>query len=251
MPMLFVGHGSPMNALPHSPYGAKWGALTHDVPSPSAVLMISAHWLTKGTFVHTGEKPPTIHDFYGFPPELYAITYLALGSSAAAHDTLTLVSPRAFPDTAWGLDHGAWSILVHMYPKANVPVFQMSIDTEASPERMREIGSQLTSLRSRGVLIIGSGNIVHNLGQMTWNENEGYDWANEADQHFAKKIQDRHDDTLLSTDYNTATTLAVPTFDHYAPLLYLLGASMDSDNRTFPIVGMAHGSISMRSVRFG
>ncbi len=238
-----------MNALPGSPYSTPWRNLSRALPQPQAILVISAHWLTTGTLVHASPHPKTLYDFYGFPPELYALTYPAPGSPTLAHE----MSERTVftkEDTSWGLDHGAWSVLNHLYPEARIPVFQMSIDITASSQRMKQIGREIAYLRTKGVLIIGSGNLVHNLGRMTWEESEAYDWALDADAQIASMINLHQDDELLRTDHNEAIRLAIPTTEHYVPLLYLLGAESKSDTRSFPITGIAHGSISMRSVLF-
>jgi 4,5-DOPA dioxygenase extradiol len=252
MPVLFIGHGSPMNALEDSDYSRAWAVVAQSLPKPKAILCVSAHWQTAGTRVTAMEQPRTIHDFYGFPPELHAKHYPAPGSPELARLTVeTLKDSHVQADTEWGLDHGAWAVLCKLYPKADVPVVQLSLDQRQPTAAHYELGRELRALRKKGVLILGSGNIVHNLREIAW-EDTAYDWALEFD----AKIKD----LILSGDHNTiidysrlgrSARLAVPTLDHYLPLLYVLGAQDQTDPVEFFAEKVTLGSMSMRSVRVG
>ncbi len=251
MPVLFVGHGSPMNAIENNEYTKEWEALGEKLPRPEAILSVSAHWFTKGTRVSDEEQPETIYDMYGFPQPLYEIVYAAKGSPEFAHKAKELIGSSVSIDNSWGLDHGTWSVLHRMYPKADIPVFQLSVDRDASPQQHFDMGSRLKSLRSEGVLIFGSGNIVHNLSRLDWNSERGYDWAEEFDGYIKRNIVDK--DFVGVINYENAgkpAALAFNTLDHYAPLLYVLGASEQVDEVSVFNDSCVMGAISMTSYLF-
>lgn len=251
MPVLFVGHGSPMNAIEHNAFTDSLTDLGARLPKPKAVCVISAHWVTSGTQVQTSEHPRTIHDFYGFPQPLYQVQYPAPGAPQEAEEVAK--DPEIRKDEAWGLDHGAWSVLRHMYPKADVPAFQLSLDDDRGFKEHMELGRELRSLRERGVLILGSGNIVHNLRRSDWNNPHGaYDWAVEFDAK-VKAAVEAHDTAALAQPQKWGETLlntAHPTVEHYLPLLYCIGSTDKSDAVSYPYAGFDFGSISMRAVLF-
>jgi len=246
MPVLFVGHGSPMNALDTNAFTAGLHELAKKIPKPQAILCVSAHWETQGTQVLYHAAPPTIHDFYGFPKELFDVQYPVRGPLSIAHETQKLL-PGSALNEKWGLDHGAWSVLVHMYPHADIPAFQVSLDVAKTPEQHVEAGRHLRALREKGVLILGSGNIVHNLKVLNWREPQAvYEWTKDFDLTVKKALEERDEKTLerLAAE----TSLAVPTPEHYWPLLYCFGASQGSDRISYPYEGYEMGSLSMRSV---
>jgi len=252
MPALFIGHGSPMNAIEDTEYGRAWAEVARSLPKPNAVLCISAHWETAGTRVTAMEQPRTIHDFYGFPPELHEKRYPAPGSPELAKMTVeALGQSHVGLDSEWGLDHGAWAVLCQMYPKADVPVVQLSLDQRKPPSDHYELGRELRALRKKGVLIIGSGNIVHNLREVVW-QDTAYDWALEFDARMKDLILTGDHKAII--DYSKlgrSARLAVPTAEHYLPLLYVLGAQDLSDSVGFFADRVTLGSMSMRSVRIG
>lgn len=250
-PVLFVGHGNPMNAIEDNEYSRGWAALAATLPRPHAILCISAHWLTEGTFVHGVEKPRTIHDFWGFPPELYAVEYSCPGAPEQARYTQSLPKRTKVQwDTDWGVDHGTWSVLRRMFPKADVPVFQLSLDMSRPARFHYELGGELAALRDHGVLIIASGNLVHNLGMIAFDDTTApFDWAVEFDTLAADLIEKGDDKALIEYEHlGHAAALAIPTPDHYWPLLYALALKRKDESATFPIVGISQGSIGMRSV---
>lgn len=250
MPVLFVGHGSPMNALAKNAFSDSLHKLGATLPKPQAILCVSAHWETQGTQVLYNAAPPTIHDFYGFPKPLFDVQYPARGPLTIAHETQKLL-PQATLNEKWGLDHGTWSVLVHMYPHADIPVFQVSLDVSKTPKQHLEMGRHLRSLREKGILILGSGNIVHNLATLKWREpTAAYPWALEFDLAVKRALEERDETTLTNFEDKIGATseLAVPTPEHYLPLLYCLGASQDSDTISYPYEGYEMGSLSMRSV---
>jgi len=256
MPVLFVGHGSPMNAIEDNEYSQYWKKLATEIEKPKAVLCISAHWLTKGTFITAMEKPQTIHDFGGFPQTLFDVQYPAPGDPALAEETSKLVTTTTVElDHEWGLDHGTWSIVKNMYPDADIPVLQLSIDYDQPAQYHYDLSKQLASLRKKGVLIIGSGNMVHNLGMVAWdrlNESYGYDWALEMNELFKKKIEKNDHAALIQYEkLNVAAKLAIPTPDHYYPLIYSLGLKEEKDTVSFFNDKPVAGSLTMTSVRFG
>jgi 4,5-DOPA dioxygenase extradiol len=255
LPAIFFGHGNPMNALEHNAYTAGWSALGAALPRPRAVLAISAHWYVPGTHVTTSPAPRTIHDFGGFPRELYEVEYPAPGDAALAARVQELLAPATVgADTAWGLDHGTWSVLIHVYPNADVPVVQLSIDETQPPAFHYALGKRLAPLRDEGVLIAGSGNIVHNLEAYAWGRHasQGFDWGARFEQQ-ARAFMDVRDHAPL-VDYESLgndALLSVPTPEHYLPLLYVLGTQQDGERAAYPIEGGDGGSISMLSVRIG
>lgn len=252
MPVLFVGHGSPMNAIENNSFTEALSSVSARLPRPKAVCVVSAHWVTAGSHVMVSEHPKTIHDFYGFPRPLYEVQYPAPGAPAEAEKLAK--NPEIARDEQWGLDHGAWSVLRHLYPKADVPAFQLSLDQRRSFREHLELGREIQSLRERGVLILGSGNIVHNLRQMDWNDPHGaYDWAMEFDGR-VKQAVDVHDAETLAAPQRWGEALvetAHPSVEHYLPLLYCMGATDERDAVAYPYEGFDFGSISMRMVLFG
>ena len=252
MPVVFVGHGSPMNAIEDNAFTQALSGLSGRLPKPKAVCVVSAHWVTAGAHVQTSAHPRTIHDFYGFPRELYQVQYPAPGDPDEAGKMAE--NPKIEPDQQWGRDHGSWSVLRHMYPKAEVPAFQLSLDEKRTFKEHLELGREIRALRERGVLILGSGNIVHNLRRIDWeNPHSAYDWAAEFDQH-VKAAVDTHDTAALAEPQKWGETLletAHPTVEHYLPLLYCMGATDEKDAVSYPYEGFDFGSISMRAVLFG
>lgn len=257
MPLLFMGHGSPMNGIADNVFSRQWAALGQQLPQPKAVLCVSAHWLTRGTQVTAMEVPPTIHDFGGFPEALYQVQYPAPGEPVLAAATAELLAPATVGlDHEWGLDHGAWSVIRQMFPKADIPVIQLSLDYYREPRYHYELARQLSALRRRGVLILGSGNIVHNLRMVAWDKLDkpafGYDWALEVDARIKALIETGDHTPLI--DYRQlgeAGRLAIPTPDHYLPLLYILGLVESDEPITFFNDEAVGGSITMTSVQVG
>lgn len=257
MPVLFVGHGSPMNAIEENEFSAGWRKQGETIPKPSMILCVSAHWETDGTFVTAVPKPETIHDFYGFPKELFAVQYPAPGNPEMAKEISDEIkSTDVGLDDKWGLDHGAWSVIKHMYPNADVPVVQFSIDRRKDPNYHFELAKELSFLRRKGVLIVGSGNMIHNLRVIAWNKmNEseyGYDWAHEAD--FKLKNIINGGDFKELVDYSKQgkeMNLAVPTPEHFIPLIYTLGLKEEKDQISWFNDKLVLGSISMSSLLIG
>jgi 4,5-DOPA dioxygenase extradiol len=255
LPVLFIGHGSPMNAIQDNPFTRSLNVLGRDLPKPEVILCLSAHWLTDGTWITHMKSPKTIHDFGGFPEALFEIQYPAPGSPEFADKIRTQISDPSIKsdDTLWGLDHGTWAVLRHLYPKADIPVLQLSIDIQKPGDYHLKLGESLRTLRSQGVLIVGSGNIVHNLSKITWKEDaEPYDWAVEFDEWVKAKLLQKNF-KALSQDYRTTSAgrLSVPTPEHYYPLLYALGASEPGESLEFPFEGIQNSSISMRTLKLG
>lgn len=253
MPVLFVGHGNPMNAITDNKYSKSWTEMGKRLGQPKAILCVSAHWLTNGTAVTMSAHPKTIHDFGGFPDELFKVQYPAPGSADYAKMAISVIqSTKVHEDTEWGLDHGAWSVLKNMYPLANVPVFQLSIDYSKPPRYHYQLARELASLRTRGVLIVASGNVVHNLGMVSWGDKEKkYDWAIEFDNMVKKSIENNQPDSLINYQkLGAVADMAHPTNDHYLPLMYALGLRSDKDKFEFFNNDFDLGSISMRSVIF-
>ena len=255
LPAIFFGHGNPMNALAENAYTARWSKIGVETPKPTAILSISAHWFVPGTGVTVSTAPRTIHDFGGFPRELYQVQYPAPGDPELARKVQRLLQPLPVQlDNSWGLDHGTWSVLCHAYPQADIPVVQLSID-EGKPASFHfEVGRKLAPLRDEGVLIVGSGNLVHNLHAYAWGRHapEPYDWAIRFEER-AKNLMLGGDPSPL-INYETLgqeALLSIPTPDHYLPLLYVLGARQRSDAITFPVEGVDGGSISMLTVQVG
>jgi 4,5-DOPA dioxygenase extradiol len=261
MPVLFIGHGSPLNIILDNSFTRSLAALGKRLPKPKAIMVISAHWLTKGTFVGCTEKPETIHDFFGFAEELYDVVYRCRGASGeAAFATETLKKAAVTCDHSRGLDHGAWAILRHLYPRADIPVFQLSLDytfNEWDPKPLQyhyELAAGLSELRSRGVLIIGSGNIVHNLGMFDFTNIEAklFDWAVEFDEQVRSNlISGNHQDLIHYRNMGKAAALAVPTLDHYLPMIYAISLQEKNESLAFTYEGFQYGSISMRCFQIG
>jgi 4,5-DOPA dioxygenase extradiol len=257
MPALFLGHGSPMNAIEENEFVKGWREAGRSIPKPAAVLCISAHWETRGTFVTAMEKPETIHDFGGFPKELYEVKYPAPGSPQLANEVKKLIKKTEVGlDEKWGLDHGCWSVIRHLYPEADVPVIQLSLDYFQSPQDHYDLAKELAPLRSNGVLIVGSGNIVHNLGMVAWDRlndyNFGYEWAIEAKEKMKKFILEGDHKSLI--DYKSqgrAFTLSVPTPEHFLPLLYVLALKDENETVTFFNDKNVAGSLAMTSLLIG
>ena len=255
MPVLFLGHGSPMNAIEENEFVQGFRLLSTTLPKPNAILCISAHWLTNGTFVTAMEKPATIHDFGGFPDELYKQQYPAPGSPKLASATKEVIkSTQVELDMGWGLDHGAWSVIKHLYPKADVPVIQLSIDYSKPAAWHFELAKELSVLRERGILIIGSGNIIHNLRLVDfknmYRDNYGYDWAIEAHSQFNTHLLDGNSKALIEYEkLGKSALLAIPTPDHYFPLIYTLGLKTQKDAISLFNDKLMAGSLSMTSVK--
>jgi 4,5-DOPA dioxygenase extradiol len=255
MPVLFLGHGSPMNAIENNEFSRKWEEIGKTLPKPEAVLCISAHWETKGTFVTAMLKPATIHDFGGFPQTLFDVQYPAPGSHVLAADTKSIITKAEVGlDEKWGLDHGCWSVVRHLYPEADIPVIQMSLDYYQTPQYHYDIAKELSPLRKKGVLIIGSGNMVHNLGMVAWdklNSDEyGYEWAIEANEKMKKYIlSDDHNQLINYKSQGKAYNLAIPTPEHYLPLLYALALKEKNEKLILFNDKIVAGSLSMTSLR--
>ena len=256
MPVLFIGHGSPMNGIENNSFSNYWKQLAKEIPTPKAVLVISAHWLSKGTRVTAMEFPETIHDFGGFPKELFEVQYPAPGHPQLAKETASIItSTQVELDHDWGLDHGTWSIVRHMYPDASIPVLQLSIDYTKPAQYHYDLAKELYQLRKKGVLILGSGNMVHNLKMIAWNKiNEpqyGYDWANEINEKFKALIaNDEHEQLINYQSLGSEAMLAVPTPEHYLPLLYTLGLKGKNETAFFFNDKAVGGSLTMTSVSF-
>jgi 4,5-DOPA dioxygenase extradiol len=262
MPVLFIGHGSPMNALENNEFSQSWRELGQNLPRPKAILAISAHWETRGVAVTAMSQPRTIHDFGGFPRELFEYQYPAPGSPELARlvqETIQLT--KATADQNWGLDHGTWSILAQMYPQADIPVIQLSLDRTKTPAQHYELGKELRALRNKGVLIVGSGNIVHNLSLVdfklvrsagSFNVKGGYDWAIEFDEAIKQAILTGDHATPINYEkLGKSAVLSVNSAEHYLPLLYILGLQEEQDQLKFLTEELVAGSLSMRSVQLG
>jgi 4,5-DOPA dioxygenase extradiol len=255
MPAVFFGHGNPLNALLRNEYTEGWAAVGRDVPRPRAVLCVSAHWYVPGTSVTAMQSPRTIHDFGGFPRELYEFQYPAPGDPELAQRVRELLAPTEVGlDYRWGLDHGTWSVLCHVFPDASVPVVQLSIDETQAPPFHYELAKRLAPLRDEGVLVVGSGNLVHNLHTYAWgrHEVEPFDWAVRFEERARELLLAGNDAPLVA--YETLgrdALLAAPTPDHYLPLLYVVALRREGEPVTFPVEGVDGGSISMLSVRVG
>ncbi len=252
MPILFIGHGNPMNAIEDNEFSRAWTEAGGQLPQPRAILCISAHWVTRGTLVTAMDKPRTIHDFYGFPRELYEIRYDAPGAPDLAEQLRRVIqNTQVQPDFEWGLDHGTWSVLKRMFPKADVPVIQMSLDATREAGFHYELGRQLKDLREEGVLMIGSGNIVHNLRLAHFDES-AYAWAVEFDRRVAGWIsQNEHQPIIHFERGDQAAALSINSAEHYIPLLYSLALKDEGEAVGFFAEKVIGGSISMRSVRIG
>lgn len=255
MPVLFMGHGSPMNGIEENSFSMYWSKLALEIPRPSAVLCISAHWLTRGTHVTAMPQPKTIHDFGGFPQELFDVQYPAPGNPTLAKELTSLIeSTDAGMNHDWGLDHGCWTVVRHMYPDADIPVVQLSIDFSQPAAYHYKLAGELALLRKKGVLIIGSGNMVHNLQRIDWQNmdtpNFGFEWAQEINEIFKAKIEIADHSSLIQyQNLGSAAKLAVPTPDHYYPLIYALGLQDKKDEVEFFNDKYVGGSLSMTSVK--
>ena len=256
-PVFFIGHGSPMNGIQENEFSNNWKKIGQTIDLPSAVLVVSAHWLTRGTHVTAMQEPQTIHDFGGFPQELFDVQYPAPGSPFLAEETSKLITSTTVElDHEWGLDHGTWTVVRHMFPEANIPVLQLSIDYYKPLQYHYDLAKQLFELRKRGVLIIGSGNMIHNLRMVDWKNIDtpgfGYDWAIELNEVLKKHIVQQNHKILI--DYESmgkAALLAIPTPDHYIPMIYNLALQSDKDDISFFNDRLVAGSLNMTSFRIG
>ena len=260
MPVLFIGHGSPMNIILNNDYTNDIAKAAKQLPKPTAILVVSAHWLTNGTYVTCVRKPKTIYDFYGFPEELYKLTYPSPGSPEAAELTIKTAKSTKIQCGNWGLDHAAWAVLKHMYPDAELPVFEMSLDyspyNDWNPKPLEyhyRLATELAPLREKGILIIGSGNIVHNLGLIDYDINaKPQKWAPEFDQKVKQLLLSRNHESLINyIDLGKEALYAVPTQDHYLPMIYAIGLQRGDEKLTFIHEGFQHGSVSMRAFQIG
>jgi 4,5-DOPA dioxygenase extradiol len=257
MPVLFIGHGSPMNGIEDTEFSRRWTQMAEEIPTPKAVLVVSAHWFTKGTQITAMDFPKTIHDFGGFPQALFDVQYPAPGNPALAKETMELLhSAHVELDHDWGLDHGTWTVVRHMYPEANIPVLQLSIDFTKGPQYHYDLAKELAALRKKGVLIIGSGNMVHNLRMVAWdrlNDAEyAYDWAKEINEKFKNLIESGDHKPLINySSLGKEALLAIPTPEHYLPLIYTLGLKTVNDGVSFFNDKAVGGSLTMTSVKLG
>ncbi len=255
MPVLFLGHGSPMNAIEENEFVTGFRNVGKEIPTPSAILCVSAHWETRGTFVTAMEHPPTIHDFGGFPQALFDVQYPAPGSPALATETKSIITKTEVGlDDKWGLDHGAWSVIKHLYPNANIPVIQLSLDYNQTPQYHYELAQELSALRKKGVLIIGSGNMVHNLGRIAWDKlnttGYAYDWAIEASEKMKNYIlSDDHQSLINFRSQGKAFDLAIPTPEHYLPMLYALALKGKNESVQLFNDKAVAGSLTMTSLK--
>lgn len=255
MPVLFMGHGSPMNGIEINEFSSKWGEIARQIPIPQAVLVISAHWFTQGTRITAMDLPPTIHDFGGFPQALFDVQYPAPGNPKLAKETADLVkSTSIILDHDWGLDHGAWSVIKHMYPNANIPILQLSIDYTKGAQHHYDLAKELSALRKKGVLILGSGNIVHNLRMMSWEmiNGGGYDWAIEANEKLKNAILNKNHQSLINPQtMGNDVILGIPTVEHYLPLMYTIALQNEQEEASIFNDKAVGGSLTMTSVQIG
>jgi 4,5-DOPA dioxygenase extradiol len=257
MPVLFIGHGSPMNGIENNPFSQQWAKMAIEMPTPNAVLVVSAHWFTKGTHITEMDAPPTLHDFGGFPQALFDVQYPAPGDPILARETAAMIqSTKVELSHDWGLDHGTWTIVRHMYPLANIPVLQLSIDYTKDAQYHYQLAKEIYALRKKGVLIIGSGNMVHNLRMVAWdklNEPEyGFDWALQMNDTFKKLISNHQHQSLIHyNQLGREALLAIPTPEHYLPLMYTLGLKGEQDSVSFFNDKAVGGSLTMTSVKIG
>ena len=256
MPVLFIGHGSPMNGIEDNEFSRRWTQMAKEIPVPSAVLVVSAHWFTKGTQITAMDFPKTIHDFGGFPKALFDVQYKAPGNPMLAKETVDLIkSAHVELDHDWGLDHGTWTVVKHMYPEANIPVLQLSIDYTKGPQYHYDLSKELYALRKKGVLIIGSGNMVHNLRMVDFsriNDDYGYDWALQMNDKFKQLISSGDYQPLINYEsMGREALLSIPTPEHYLPLIYTLGLKGTQDDVSFFNDKALAGSLTMTSVRIG
>jgi 4,5-DOPA dioxygenase extradiol len=255
MPAIFFGHGNPMNAIQQNGFTERWSQIGREMPRPKAIVCVSAHWYLPGTHVTAVERPRTIHDFGGFPRPLYAVQYPAPGDLGVCRRVKELLAPidTGF-DEGWGLDHGTWSVLVHVFPDASVPVVQLSIDETQPASFHYDVGRRLAPLRDEGVMVMGSGNLVHNLHAYSWGQHpaEPYDWAVRFESQAREWMEGGNHDPLIGYEsLGNDAALSAPTPDHYLPLLYVLGAQQPGDTVAFPVDGVDGGSVSMLTVKIG
>lgn len=255
MPVVFFGHGNPMNAISENEYTEGWASIGRSIPRPTAVLSVSAHWYIPQSAVTTDLSPRTIHDFGGFPRELYRVTYPAPGSPELARRVQSLLAPVSVEsDESWGLDHGTWAVLRHVFPGADIPVVQLSIDETRLPMFHYQMGKRLAPLREEGVFIMGSGNIVHNLHTYAWGSHgaQSFDWALRFESHVRESLLRGDDKAVVDYEsFGPDAMLSVPIPDHYLPLLYVLGLRKEKEPVSFPVQGIDGGSVSMLAVRIG
>jgi 4,5-DOPA dioxygenase extradiol len=257
MPVLFVGHGSPMNAIEENEFVNGWRNIGNLIPKPNAILCISAHWETRGSFFTAMEKPQTIHDFGGFPKVLFDVQYPAPGSPELAQQSKSLITKtETYLDEKWGLDHGCWSVISRIYPEADVPIVQMSLDYSQAPQYHYDLAKELSSLRNKGVLILGSGNIVHNLSLVAWDKLDaseyGYDWAIEANEKMKEYLLNgNHQELINYKSQGQAYNLAIPTPEHYLPMLYVLALKEENEKLSLFNDKIVAGSLSMTSFKIG
>lgn len=253
MPVLFIGHGSPVNIIEDNTYTRSLADLGKTIPRPEAVVVVSAHWQTRRTYITCSEKPPVIYDFYGFPEELYQIRYNCAGSPETGTLAQKLAPGEVYCDPDRGLDHAAWAVLKHMYPAADIPVLELSLDVLKSPREHYDMGKKLAPLRERNVLIIGSGNIVHNLFQIDFSQLYGrpFPWAADFDRQIAELLTNGDHSALIHYEKLAHARLAAPTNEHYLPMLYAIALQEDNEHVHFTCTDMQNGSISMRSFMIG
>jgi 4,5-DOPA dioxygenase extradiol len=256
MPVLFIGHGSPMNGIENNPFSESWKNLAKEIPVPKAVIVVSAHWFTQGTHITAMDFPETIHDFGGFPQELFDVQYPAPGNPVLAKETASLIhSAHVELSHDWGLDHGTWTVVRHMYPEANIPVLQLSIDYTKGAQYHYDLAKELYELRKKGVLIIGSGNMVHNLRMIAWDKmhepSYGFDWALSLNEKFKDFIADDNHQAMINFETIKDSRLAIPTPEHYLPLMYALGLKGNKDSVSFFNDKAVAGSLTMTSVKLG
>jgi 4,5-DOPA dioxygenase extradiol len=252
MPVIFAGHGSPMNAIEDNRFSREWKRIAAGIPAPKAILCVSAHWVTDGTCVNDQPQPKTVYDMYGFPKELYELVYQPPGSPELAAQAIRLLGQQTAVDNSWGIDHGTWSVLVHMFPDADIPVVQLSIDANSDMEDHYRTGQKLQALREQGVLVLGSGNVVHNLGLINWNQVGGEPWAVEFDNYVKENILARRFEKVIHYGAAGNSSLrAFPTTEHYVPLLAILGCSTPDDEIYVFNDQCVLGSLSMTGYLFG
>lgn len=253
MPALFMGHGSPMNGIEVNEFSTGWANMAKSIPQPTAVLVVSAHWFTRGTKITAMDFPPTIHDFGGFPQALFDVQYPAPGNPELAKETANLITTTPVElDHDWGLDHGAWTVIRHMYPNADIPVLQLSIDYTKGAQYHYDLAKEISALRKKGVLVLGSGNMVHNLRMLSWEmiNGGGYDWANEANEKFKSAILNKDHQLLINFEkMGSDVRLSIPTPEHYLPLMYVLGLQGDKEEVLLFNDKAVGGTLTMTSVK--
>ncbi|HEY7994699.1 MAG TPA: 4,5-DOPA dioxygenase extradiol [Candidatus Eremiobacteraceae bacterium] len=253
MPAVFIGHGSPMNAIEDTPYSRAWRELGASLPRPRAILCVSAHYYRRGTAATANERPPTIHDFGNFPRELHEMRYPAPGDPELAAEAARLLAPTAVElDERWGLDHGSWSILVHMYPNADIPVVELSVDEDKSPDEHYDLGGKLAPLRERGVLVMATGNVVHNLERFNPSMSGAYDWGERFDGYIRGALEANDRAALVGYEGHPDAALAAPDRDHFLPILYIAGIRSSDEPISWVVDGgLGLGAVSMRAFRVG